>query len=130
MMPAEAVRAIAGAHPLLHGVLSKLEASWAPDSVPPIMAMGDMGSAFSGALDTLTDVDIERVCDVVEHAMTEGMQEAADEVATGFLEGMLHSQVSYPHFRRIASRLGPKSIEYCRAWDRFTGVRTPGLWDD
>lgn len=22
------------------------------------------------------------------------------------------------------------SVEYCKAWDKFTGVKTKGLWED
>jgi hypothetical protein len=31
-------------------------------------------------------------------------------------------------YERFIPYLGEKSKEYCRAWDEFTGVKSPGLW--
>ena len=48
--------------------------------------------------------------------------------ATNFLEGLQNiessGQVSASEFVPF---LGSKSKEYCKAWDEFTGVKTPGL---
>ena len=46
-----------------------------------------------------------------------------------FLENLLNwasgGDISYGRF---IPYLGEKSKEYCRAWDEFTGVKSPGLW--
>jgi hypothetical protein len=48
-----------------------------------------------------------------------------------FLEGMLNSA---SHDNKIYDRfipyLGAKCREFCKAWDQFTEVRSPGLWSD
>ena len=50
-------------------------------------------------------------------------------ICTCFLENLLniasHNSISYARF---IPYLGEKSKEYCRAWDEFTGVKSPGLW--
>jgi len=52
-------------------------------------------------------------------------------VCTCFLENLLNKgswgDICYSRF---VPYLGEKSREYCRAWDHFTGVKTPGLWDE
>lgn len=48
-----------------------------------------------------------------------------------FLENLINrasaKRISY---ERFIPYLGEKSREYCRAWDEFTGVKSPGLWDE
>lgn len=50
---------------------------------------------------------------------------------TCFLENLLnaagYNNISY---NRFIPYLGVLSREYCKEWDRFTGVRSPGLWTD
>lgn len=52
-------------------------------------------------------------------------------VTTCFLENM-QNQSSNGAFSPslFVPLLGPKSREYCKAWDEFTGVATPGLWSN
>lgn len=55
-----------------------------------------------------------------------------DEAACAcFLENLINmaSNGRFPYSRFIPY-LDEKSKEYCRAWDEFTGVKSPGLWDD
>jgi hypothetical protein len=52
-------------------------------------------------------------------------------LCVSFLEGMLnvasHGEGIY---ERFIPYLGDKCKEFCKAWDQFTGVRSPGLWFD
>ena len=50
---------------------------------------------------------------------------------TCFLESLINraSWGGIP-YNRFVPYLGEKSREFCRAWDEFTGVKTPGLWDE
>src|SRR5262249_37912827 len=62
---------------------------------------------------------------LVERLLKDGSQEVQDVVATGFLEALVNQQ-------QLSAELwvplvGPEAREYLRAWDRFTGVVTPGL---
>lgn len=48
---------------------------------------------------------------------------------TCFLENLLNIASSNEiDYSRFIPYLGEKSKEYCRAWDEFTGVKSPGLW--
>ena len=64
---------------------------------------------------------------LAEQGLVEGTETVKDAVATQFLETLQHGSDS-----EVASvwlpMLGEESRAYCRAWDEFTGVRTPGLW--
>lgn len=52
-------------------------------------------------------------------------------ICTCFLENLLnHASAGDVDYDRFIPLLGPKSREYCKAWDQFTGVRSPGLWTD
>jgi len=46
------------------------------------------------------------------------------------LQGYVVEEDEEGGFVLFPEDLGKESIEYCRAWDKFTGVRTKGLWED
>lgn len=66
-----------------------------------------------------------------------GFPEETDEfgfysaACTCFLENLLNT-ASWENIKydRFIPYLGKRSKEYCKAWDEFTGVRSPGLWTD
>lgn len=52
-------------------------------------------------------------------------------ICTCFLENLINRDSSGSYdFNRILPYLNAKSVEYCKEWDKFTGVRSPGLWTD
>lgn len=52
-------------------------------------------------------------------------------VCTCFLENLLNRASRYNElYDRFIPYLGPNSIEFCKAWDKFTGVPSPGLWTE
>lgn len=66
----------------------------------------------------------DRVFEAVELCLAEGTDEVGTAAATCFLELVVNkSEVGAlaVHF------MGPLSKQHCRAWDKFTGVATPGL---
>lgn len=66
----------------------------------------------------------DRLFDAVEMCLAEGDEEVGTAAATCFLELV----VNKPEVGALAVHfMGPLSEQYCRAWDRFTGVATPGL---
>lgn len=71
--------------------------------------------------------ELKSIFDAVEQLMTDGDKAVKDAIATCFLENLIN-QVSAGEI--LASDfihlLGPKSITFCRAWDKFTGVQTEG----
>lgn len=68
---------------------------------------------------------LPRIFGVVEKLMVEGDQDVQDAAATCFIENLVNrvswKNATAPAFRHF---LGPKSRDYCKAWDEFTGVRT------
>jgi hypothetical protein len=73
---------------------------------------------------------IELAFQIAEMLMNEGDDRVKDAVATCFLENLINAvaweRISAYSFVHL---LGKESIEYCKAWDEFTGTKTPGLWE-
>lgn len=50
---------------------------------------------------------------------------------TCFLENLINkASANRIKYDRFIPYLGEKSREFCRAWDEFTGVKSPGLWPE
>ncbi|MFZ9595026.1 MAG: DUF7674 family protein [Bdellovibrionia bacterium] len=57
-------------------------------------------------------------------------EKVKNAVCTCFLENLINAFSEELNQLKIwIPLLGPESREYCKAWDQFTGVKTPGLWD-
>ena len=69
----------------------------------------------------------EDIFGLVERVLDSGVEPLATAVATCFLENLLNATPSGIEAIDYVWALGPKSREYCKAWDEFTGVATPGL---
>jgi hypothetical protein len=67
---------------------------------------------------------------LIEEFMTRGDEEVRDATATCFLENLLNITSEEVPAESYIGLLGNESKAYGRAWDRFTGVRTEGLWRD
>lgn len=65
--------------------------------------------------------------EVVERLMREGTEEVQNAVATCFLENLLNSTPHRIPPESFVLLLGPESRKFCRAWDEFSGVKTPGV---
>jgi hypothetical protein len=72
--------------------------------------------------------DLAEVMAFLEELLVDGDEDIQTAVTTCCLENLLNDvsavRISAESFTHL---LGPKSREYCRAWDAFTGVRTPGV---
>lgn len=70
---------------------------------------------------------------MAEFLLLNGNDEVKDCVATCFLESICN-KISADGSKNgldaelVVPYLGEKSREYVRAWDEFTGIKTPGLW--
>lgn len=62
----------------------------------------------------------------IESIIAEG-GEPANAACTCFLENILNRIPGTINPESFISFLGPKSVEFCRGWDEFTGVKTSGL---
>lgn len=63
----------------------------------------------------------------------EGTDEAEfdNAICTCFLENLIN-KASWENelYARFIPYLGPNSKEFCKEWDKFTGVPSPGLWTE
>lgn len=85
------------------------------------------------AIDTIKsndELEIKRFFDFVEFLLCNGDESVQNAIATSFLEYLLSKDPDEIQFPTFAKYLGKNSIEYCRAWDEFTGIKTKGLWED
>ena len=71
--------------------------------------------------------EIARLFQLIEHLIAFGDGDVRNAAMTCCLENILNVTPSQLPAERFVRFLGPKSREFCRAWDEFTGVKTPGL---
>lgn len=74
--------------------------------------------------------DYKKVFDFIEMLINVGDDSVQTAATTMFLENLLNNS-SHGRFssQNFLSYLGPKSIEYCRAWDEFCGITTEPVKD-
>ena len=101
-----------------------LQIDWTPDEPPPTVLLGALGTALIGSINLLTDTQLDRLSNAIELAMTTN----SVVVSTGFLEAVLAAADNNPSAAQFLAKLGPTAKEYCRAWDRFCGTHSPGIW--
>jgi hypothetical protein len=72
--------------------------------------------------------ELKVIFDLVEDLIVSGDAQVRDAITTCFLENLLNavSPTGIPASAFVAF-LGPNAREFCRAWDKFTGVQTEGL---
>jgi hypothetical protein len=73
--------------------------------------------------------EIKKIFDFVEYLLLEGDDDVQTAMTTAFLEYLVSKDPDEIQFSKFAKYLGENSIGYCRAWDKFTGVKTKGLWE-
>lgn len=74
--------------------------------------------------------EIKKIFTAVEFLICNGTQTVQDGMATVYLEYLMSKDSDEIQFTTFAKYLGENSIGYCRAWDKFCGVKTKGLYDD
>jgi len=113
----------------LSSVVATLQKEWEPDELPKTIIFAEIGREFCDSIDSVLSAEHESVLECIEDLMREGCDDVKDAVATGFLEHLLNKASSGRlYFPTIAPLLGPECVRYCKAWDEFTGIKTPGLW--
>ncbi len=73
---------------------------------------------------------IKHIFDFIELLLINGDQSVQNGVATIFLEYLLAKDPEEIKFKTFCQYLGEDSLAYCKAWDKFTGIRTEGLWEN
>ncbi|MEU6353638.1 hypothetical protein ABZ896_30650 [Streptomyces sp. NPDC047072] len=97
------------------------------DSLPPLtVRLSVLGAAYGKHAAEFSPDQVRRLFGLVERVMTEGTDEEGTAVATGFLEAVLSAWDEGLDLAAVWEHVGPRSREYCRGWNDFTGVGTPG----
>lgn len=128
-MPQQAAsfEAIAACHATLGEAASAKIREWLPDPVPSTVGLGVLGAALVSTERQMSDESLDRIASCVEDFLTSGGADAA-AVATGFLEAICNlSEDNAASVERIVRRLGDQAVAHVRAWNKFTGVHTPGI---
>jgi hypothetical protein len=72
--------------------------------------------------------ELAEITAFLEHLLVEGDEDVQTAVTTCCLENLLNyvsaGRIPAESFTQL---LGPHSRAYCKAWDAFTGVDTPGV---
>ena len=89
-------------------------------------------SSLARKVSQMVTVDVQRaqvVLELIEIGLEKGTEPLRVAICTGFLERLLaEASAGRLPFGVLAPWLGARSLEYCREWDRFTGLQTQGLW--
>ncbi|MBN2496292.1 MAG: hypothetical protein JXR96_16990 [Deltaproteobacteria bacterium] len=72
-------------------------------------------------------IGMKAVFDLAEELMRDPDDEIPNAVATCFLENIMNRVPESISPETFVDLLGPESRKFCRAWDRFCGMTTPGL---
>jgi hypothetical protein len=90
----------------------------------------DMTEFSLYAVDAFRSRDQEltlRILTFMEHLIVFGDEEVRTAATTCFLENIMNLTPAKLSPDTFVKHLGSKSREFCRAWDEFTGISTPGL---
>jgi hypothetical protein len=76
------------------------------------------------------EVEIKKIFDFVEFLLCHGNDSVQTAMTTSYLEYLMSKDPDEIKFSKFVKFLGENAIGYCRAWDKFTGCRTEGLWEN
>ncbi|MGC9671536.1 DUF7674 family protein [Planosporangium sp. 12N6] len=94
--------------------------------VPPLtVRLAHLGRALAEHVDAMTPQQRRLVLDLLERVLATGSEHDSTAVATGFLEALVSAWDRGFDFPRIWDDLGPKSQEYCIAWNAFNRIDLP-----
>ncbi len=110
-----------------NAALKTVAEDWAPEKPPVTFIMAEFGKVLANAARANNLGLLASGLSLVETCMMDE-QPVRDAVATGLLESLLsEASAQRLEFAVVAQCLGEKSKAFCREWDSFTGVDTPGL---
>jgi hypothetical protein len=104
-----------------------------PEEIHPLMTV--LGRYVEEKLNKPLDVtgkkEIKNIFNLIERLIKQGNNIVKDAANTCFLENLInYTSAGRLEPEQFIHYLGPESKAYCKAWDEFTGVKTPGLWDE
>ncbi len=103
---------------------------WTADdgSISPLGVFAAFSHYIAARLSIRANPELQTVFDYVESKLTGDDSEVDNAACTCFLENLMNRVPESIPPQHLVPLLGPKSREFCRAWDRFCGVKTEGLW--
>lgn len=106
----------------------KFESYWGSDQGLTIELIPFSEYALS-VINRHDDKTIKEIFDFVEKLLVHGDESVKNAIATSFLEHLLSQDAEEIDFKKITKFFGKQTMGYCKAWDQFTGVKTPGIGD-
>jgi hypothetical protein len=101
---------------------------WADEGSPGLCT--DMSAFADFIKDRIlygNEVELKKLFDLIEHLLVFGDDGIQTAAATCCLENILNLVPRKIPPERFVPFLGPRSREFCKKWDEFTGVTTPGI---
>ncbi|MFE7560139.1 hypothetical protein [Kitasatospora sp. NPDC057500] len=96
------------------------------DDVPPVtIRLGSAAHVYAEHAAGFTEEQTRRLFRLLEELLEKGGDDG-DAVATGFFEALLNAWDNGFDLNAVWPEVGPEARAYCRAWNDFTGVGTPG----
>ncbi|WP_282204195.1 DUF7674 family protein [Kitasatospora fiedleri] len=97
------------------------------DDVPPLtVRLSTLGRVFAEHAAEFTAEQTHRLFQLLEEILVKGSDEDGNAITTGFFEALLNAWDEGFDLDSVWAVVGPQSRDYCRAWNAFTGVETPG----
>ncbi|WP_146247331.1 hypothetical protein [Micromonospora arborensis] len=95
------------------------------EAPPLLLRLSHLGEVLAERVDDVPESDRRAFFRILDGVLADGDQSEKDAVATGFLESMMAAGDRGFDLRGVWHELGPRSQQYCRDWNAFTGVRSP-----
>ena len=120
------------AYPETREELIDTVSSWLPRSglISPHTIMTHLSHRVANNFIKQNYENAEEIFDLVELLIIDGDEDVKNAVCTCFLANLQNIASNENDFddSHYVSLLRAKSIEFCKHWDEYTGVKTEGLW--
>jgi hypothetical protein len=126
----QAVALVLSAAPEFRPVLESFRAEWADEALGLCSEFSELSDFVIAKLHSGATEGLQVLFEAVERLMVEGDEEVKDAAATCFLENLMNATPDRISPAAFVPLLGAESRVFCRSWDEFCGLRTPGLWPD
>ncbi|MDJ1639033.1 hypothetical protein [Streptomyces pakalii] len=95
------------------------------DVPPPTVRLAGLGRAYAGHAPEFSERQAAELFRILEAVPANGDEYGWDAAATGFLEALMNEWDRGFDLAEVWHLTGPRVREYCRAWNRLSGVESP-----